>query len=123
MVRQAASPYRREVHDAVKQMPQFRADLVTIAIAPDETPAAYCIGWLDERSATLEIEPLGTNRSFRRLGLALAVVHEVTRRAWLNGARWVLVWNHRRTNEAAYGLYTSAGMKPRRQIVDMRKSL
>jgi ribosomal protein S18 acetylase RimI-like enzyme len=117
------SPYRRELHDRMKQMPQFRADLVTIAVAPDGTPASYCVGWMDATSRTLEIEPLGTHRDFRRLGLARAVVQEVCRRAGQTGARSVLVWNDRSTNPSAYGLYTSAGMMPRRTLAEMRKVL
>ena len=117
------SPYRRELHEAVKRMPQFRPDLVTIALAPDGTPASYCIGWLDEQSRTLEIEPLGTHRDYRRLGLARAVVREVIHRASENGARHVLVWNDPQTNAPAYGLYTSAGMTPRRRIADLTRRL
>jgi len=117
------SPYRRELNDRVKQMPQFRPDLVTIAIAPDGTPASYCIGWIDMQSQTLEIEPLGTHRDFRRLGLARAVVREVIHRAGADGALHVLVWNNPETNAAAYGLYTSAGMAPRRTLVELTKRL
>ena len=117
------SPYRRELHEAVKRMPQFRPDLVTIALAPDGTPASYCIGWLDERSRTLEIEPLGTHREYRRLGLARAVVREVIHRASENGAGHVLVWNDPQTNAPAYGLYTSVGMTPRRRIADLTRRL
>jgi GNAT superfamily N-acetyltransferase len=117
------SPYRRELHERVLQMPQFRRDLVTIAVAPDGTPAAYCIGWMDATSRTLEIEPLGTHRGFRRQGLARAVVHEVCRRGRENGADSVLVWNDPDTNARAYGLYTSAGMAPRRTLVNMGKKL
>jgi len=102
--------YRRELHDAVKRSPRFRPDMVTIALAPDGTVASFCIGWLDERSETLEIEPLGTHRDYRRQGLAHAVVKEVQHRAWANGAKRVLVWNNPQTNAAAYGLYTGADM-------------
>jgi ribosomal protein S18 acetylase RimI-like enzyme len=117
------SPYRRELHDAVKRMPGFRPDLVTIAIAPDGTVAACCIGWMDQRSATLEIEPLGTHRDYRRLGIAHAVVKEVQHRAWENGARHVLVWNDPNTNPAAYRLYTGADMPPNRTLIALRKEL
>ena len=48
---------------------------------------------MDELSGILEIEPLGTHRDYRRLGLARAVVIEVIRRAAKAGARDVLVWN------------------------------
>ncbi|HEX2626109.1 MAG TPA: GNAT family N-acetyltransferase [Candidatus Limnocylindrales bacterium] len=117
------SSYRRELHERVKAMPQFRADLVTIALAPDGRVAACCIGWLDEQSATLEIEPLGTHRDFRRLRLAHAVVKEVQHRAWANGASRVLVWNSPETNPAAYGLYTGAGMPPNRRLIELLKEL
>jgi GNAT superfamily N-acetyltransferase len=117
------SRYRRELHDAVRRTPQFRPDLVTIALAPDGTVASYCIGWLDERSQTLEIEPLGTHRDYRRLGLAHAVVKEVQHRAWANGAKHVLVWNNPNTNPAAYGLYTGADMPPNRTLVELSKKL
>ncbi|HEY4228039.1 MAG TPA: GNAT family N-acetyltransferase [Candidatus Limnocylindrales bacterium] len=117
------SPYRRELHAAVRRMPQFRPDLVTIAFAPDGTVASYCIGWMDERSETLEIEPLGTHRDYRRRGLAHAVVKEVQHRAWANGAKHVLVWNHPTTNAAAYGLYTGADMPPNRTLIELAKPL
>jgi GNAT superfamily N-acetyltransferase len=117
------SPYRRELHDTVRRMPQFRPDLVTIALAPDGGVASYCIGWLDERSATLEIEPLGTHHDYRRRGLAHAVVKEVQHRAWANGAKHVLVWNDPTTNSAAYGLYTGADMAPNRTLVELVKTL
>ena len=117
------SRYRRELHDAVRRTPQFRPDLVTIALAPDGTVASYCIGWMDERSATLEIEPLGTHRDYRRLGLAHAVVKEVQHRAWTNGAKHVLVWNNPNTNQAAYGLYTGADMPPNRTLIELSKKL
>jgi GNAT superfamily N-acetyltransferase len=117
------SPYRLELHDAVKRMPQFRPDLVTIALALDGTVASYCIAWIDERSETVEIEPLGTHRDHRRKGLAHAVVKEVHRRAKAHGARRALVWNDPKTNPAAYGLYTGAGMNPHRTLTEMTKAL
>jgi GNAT superfamily N-acetyltransferase len=117
------SPYRRELHEAVKSSPQFRPDLVTIALAPDGTVASYCIGWMDEQSETLEIEPLGTHRDYRRLGLAHAVVKEVQHRAWADGAKHVLVWNEPAVNAPAYGLYTGADMSPSRALVELTKQL
>jgi ribosomal protein S18 acetylase RimI-like enzyme len=120
---QQPSSYRQALHDVVKAMPQFRADLVTVVLAPDGRVAACCIGWMDERSATLEIEPLGTHRDFRRLGLAHAVVKEIQHRAWASGARQVLVWNSPETNPAAYKLYTGAGMRPNRTLIELLKEL
>ena len=117
------SPYNRALHEAVTSMPHFRPDLVTVALAPDGTVAACCIGWMDECSATLEIEPLGTHRDYRRLGLGHAIVKEVQHRAWANGATRVLVWNDPSSNPAAYGLYTGAAMPPNRRLIALRKEL
>ena len=117
------SSYRRELHDAVKKAPQFNPEMVTIVLAPDGTVAACCIGWLDERSATLEIEPLGTHRDYRRLGLAHAVVKEVQHRAWANGAKHVLVWNNPQALPAAYGLYVGADMWPNRTLIELTRKL
>ena len=117
------SRYTSELHVTVKRAPQFRPDLVTIALAPDGTVASCCIGWMDERSETLEIEPLGTHRDYRRLGLAHALVKEVQHRAWANGAKHVLVWNNPNTNPAAYGLYTGASMPPNRTLIELSKKL
>jgi GNAT superfamily N-acetyltransferase len=117
------SSYRRELHEAVKKMPQFRPDLVTVALAPNGTVAACCIGWFDPVSNHAEIEPLGTHRDYRRLGLGAAIVREVQHRVWAEGATEMLVWNDPANNAAANGLYTNNGMPPRRHLVEMTKSL
>ena len=113
------SSYDRRQHDAVTAMPDFRYDLVPIVRAADGTLAAYCMSWWDERSASVEIEPLGTHPDFRRMGLARAIVREVARRAWDLRARYVLVWGGS-TYPEAKALYLSAGMRVRRTLRDYR---
>ena len=113
------SSYDRRQHDAVVAMPDFRYDLVPIVRAADGTLAAYCMSWWDERSASVEIEPLGTHPDYRRLGLARAIVREVARRAWRLHAKYVLVWGGT-TNPEAKALYLSAGMRSRRTLRDYR---
>jgi GNAT superfamily N-acetyltransferase len=122
------STYDRAQHDVVRAMPDFRADMVPVVLAPDGTPAAYCIGWFDDATLSVEIEPLGTHRGYRRLGLAHAIVRDIHRRAWRLGARSVMVWatdpaSTAHVNEPARRLYTSSGMEPRRVVRDYRKSL
>jgi GNAT superfamily N-acetyltransferase len=122
------SDYSRELHDIVTAMPDFRRDMVPVALAPDGVPAAYCIGWYDAASRTVEIEPLGTHAAYRRLGLARAIVREIHRRAWALGARSVMVWgtdpkSTSHVNMPAYRLYTSSGMEPRRTVRDYRRAL
>lgn len=113
------STYDRRQHDTVTAMPDFRYDLVPIVKAPDGTLAAYCISWWDPRSASVEIEPLGTHPDYRRMGLARAIVREVARRAWKLHAKYVLVWGSS-TNPEAKALYLSAGMRSRRVVRDYR---
>ena len=113
------STYDRLQHDAVVAMPDFRYELVPIVRAADGTLAAYCMSWWDERSASVEIEPLGTHPDYRRLGLARAIVRAVMRRAWELRAKYVLVWGGS-TNPEAKALYLSAGMRSRRTLLDYR---
>jgi ribosomal protein S18 acetylase RimI-like enzyme len=103
-------------------MPDFRYDLVPIVAAPDGALAAYCISWWDPRSASVEIEPLGTHPDFRRKGLARAIVREVLRRSSALRATYVLVWGVS-TNPAAKALYVSAGLRSRRVLRDYRLAL
>jgi GNAT superfamily N-acetyltransferase len=116
------SSYDRAQHDAVVAMPDFRYEMVPIAVASDGTFAAYCMSWWDPRTRSVEIEPLGTHPAFRRLGLARAIVHEVFARAALLGAAYVLVWGAS-GNPEARALYLSAGMRAVRVIRDHRLAL
>jgi ribosomal protein S18 acetylase RimI-like enzyme len=118
----APSTYDRRQHDAVSAMPDFRYDLTPIVTNADDALAAYCISWWDPGSAAVEIEPLGTHPAFRRMGLANAIVHEVLRRSWALGARYVLVWGTS-GNPEAKALYLSAGLRPRRVLRDHRLAL
>jgi len=113
----APSSYDRRQHDVVTAMPDFRYELVPIVKGPDGELAAYCMSWWDPRSASVEIEPLGTHPDYRRMGLARAIVREVARRAWKLHAKYVLVWGGS-TNPEAKALYLSAGMHSRRLLRD-----
>ena len=116
------SEYDRRLHDIVTSMPDFRRDMVPVVLAPDGTPAAYCIGWFDGRTHTVEIEPLGTHPAYRKLGLGRAIVRDIHHRSWACGARSVMVWGGH-ANVAATRLYTSSGMEPRRTVRDYRRAL
>ena len=118
----APSTYDRRQHDNVTAMPDFRHDLVPIVAAPGGALAAYCMSWWDSRSASVEIEPLGTHPDFRRKGLARAIVREVLRRSWALGATYVLVWGVS-GNPEAKSLYESAGLRSRRVLRDYRLAL
>jgi GNAT superfamily N-acetyltransferase len=116
------STYNREMHSSVTSMPEFQRELVPIIAAPDGTLAAYCIAWLDPRTRTTEIEPLGTHPGFRRLGLARAITEEVVWRSAERGANSVMVWSIDKNPEARR-VYESAGLVGRRMIREYRRKL
>jgi GNAT superfamily N-acetyltransferase len=51
----------------------YRSDLDFIVEAADGRPVAFALGWYDEQNKVGEFEPVGTDPSARRLGLARAV--------------------------------------------------
>lgn len=118
----APSTYDRQMHGSVTSMPDFDRELVPIVAAPDGTLAAYCIGWLDRRTQSVEIEPLGTHPQFRRIGLARAIVHEIIKRSARFGARTVMVWGVSAKPEATQ-LYESAGFRSRRVLREYKREL
>jgi ribosomal protein S18 acetylase RimI-like enzyme len=118
----APSTYDRRMHAAVTTMPDFARELVPIIAAPDGALAAYCIGWFDPRTRTVEIEPLGTHPEFRRLGLARAIVQEVVKLSAQRAAKSVMVWGVS-TNPEAVHLYESAGFHSRSILRDYRRKL
>ena len=52
----------------------YRADLDWLVEAPDGTPTAFCLVWLDEHARDAVLEPVGTHPAHRRRGLASAAV-------------------------------------------------
>jgi ribosomal protein S18 acetylase RimI-like enzyme len=118
----APSDYDRQMHASVTSMPDFERELVPIVAAPDGTLAAYCIAWLDPRTQTVEIEPLGTHPEYRRLGLGRAIVQEVLRRSAARGAKSVMVWGAHQ-NLVAHHLYESSGLLSRRVLREYKRTL
>ncbi|MDQ2713301.1 MAG: GNAT family N-acetyltransferase [Chloroflexota bacterium] len=59
---------------AVMKMPQYNPQLDLMVMAPDGTPAAGCICWVDPVNRVGLFEPVGTRPQFRRQGLATALM-------------------------------------------------
>jgi ribosomal protein S18 acetylase RimI-like enzyme len=52
----------------------YRKELDWLVVAPDGTPAAFCLVWLDEHNRVVVLEPVGTDPDHRRRGLARAAI-------------------------------------------------
>jgi ribosomal protein S18 acetylase RimI-like enzyme len=88
----------------------YRADLDWVAEAPDGRFAAYCLIWLDDHNKVGELEPVGTDPSFRGQGLGravcLAAMHALRRAGATTAIVYPVTFNH-----AAMALYRSLGFR------------
>jgi mycothiol synthase len=113
-VHQAAfAPSRLTIERYTKAMnnPPYRRDLDVVAVAPDGSFAAFCIGWLDPTIGVGELEPVGTHPAYQRLGLGRAVCFEIFARLARLGARTAIVYSWHATPASA-ALYASVGFRP-----------
>ncbi|MZD08348.1 GNAT family N-acetyltransferase [Streptomyces sp. SID5785] len=106
------SAYDLAAYEGVRRTAPYRGDLHVLVVAPDGTPAASALMWLDEANATAEFEPVGTHPEHRRRGLGRALLLHGMHRARAAGARQMTVASlgapgHR----AARGLYYSVGFR------------
>ena len=101
-------PWRRRT----TERPEYVPDLDVVAVAPDGHLAAFCVCWFDpagrEGRPSRQIEPMGVDPAFRRLGLGRAVLAEGLRRLHQRGARQVFVESDR-SPEGAFAFYQSVG--------------
>jgi mycothiol synthase len=98
--------------DAVMTRPGYDPSREVVALDPDGRVAAYAVYWTDERNRLGHVEPLGTHRAYRRLGLARAVLAEAMVRMRGVGLTSVSI-NHDAENLAARQLYASLGFAVR----------
>ncbi len=88
----------------------YRPGLDCVVEAPDGRLAAYCLAWLDPDNRAGELEPVGTHRDFRRLGLGSAVCRFALRRLREEGATRAVVYAVvDPDNPGAKALYESIG--------------
>jgi GNAT superfamily N-acetyltransferase len=72
--------------------PHYEADLDLVVVAPDGTLAAFCVCWITPPlpsrggSRVAQVEPMGVQPNYRRLGLGRALLHDGFRRARELGA-------------------------------------
>ena len=71
--------------------PHFRKDLTIVTEAPNGDFASYCGTWYDSTHQFAYLEPVATDRDFRRMGLGKAAVLEGIRRCAALGAQTAFV--------------------------------
>ncbi len=109
--RDAFAPSRMTVekHRIVMSLPTYRIELDLVVVAPDESFAAYCLVWFDERNRFGLFEPVGCHSAHRQKGLTKAVMFEGMRRLKDLGATDAFV-NSKLGAVPASTLYESVGM-------------
>ncbi len=88
----------------------YNAELDIVAVAPDGRFAAFCTVRIDPVSKIAELEPVGTNPEFRKLGLARAVVLEGLHRVKKYNPSAICIPGAAAT-EGARNLYKSVGFQ------------
>jgi ribosomal protein S18 acetylase RimI-like enzyme len=104
------SKFTTEKYRDVTSAWPYRADLDWVVEAPDGRFAANCLIWLDEHNKVAELEPVGADPDFRRLGLATAVCLAAMRAAGQAGAQQAIVYPV--DGRPAVGLYRNLGFRP-----------
>ena len=107
----APSKLTLEKYEILVGLPGYRYDLDCVAVAPDESFAAFTMCWLDTEAALGYFEPVGTHQDHRRLGLGKAVNAFGLRRLREEGAREALVYAET-ANAVSQALYRSVGFRP-----------
>ncbi|MFI6509865.1 GNAT family N-acetyltransferase [Streptosporangium sp. NPDC050855] len=87
----APSSVTEESYRNVMRAWPYRPELDCVIEAPDGRLAAYCLIWPDEVNGVGELEPVGTHRDFRRMGLARAVCLHALHRLGRTGAGSAIV--------------------------------
>ena len=101
------SHFRREIYDAVRATPSYRADLDVVV-----DWKAFALGWWDEGSASGELEPVGTDAAFRGQGYGAAACTATLHRLRDLGGRWAVVYAViDPANQGPRALYESVGFR------------
>lgn len=98
--------------------PHYKPELNLIAVAPDGTFAAFCVGYINQeenaRTGCNEgwIKLLGTRRGFRKLGLGRAILLAQMRQLKAMGVERVNLGVDAQSLTSATRLYQSVGFHP-----------
>jgi GNAT superfamily N-acetyltransferase len=117
------SSYTDQAYAGVRTMWPYREDLHLLVEAPDGTLVSSAILWFDEQNRTVEFEPVGTHREYRRQGLSAALLLQGMHVARAAGAEQAIVaCLGGEAHPAARALYYGVGFQPYTQDFPMRKA-
>ena len=100
--------FTRESYDLVRATPLYDRDLDVVV-----EWKAYALAWHDERSASGELEPVGTDPAFQRQGYGAAACVAALHLLRERGARWAVVYGSTDPSyPAPAALYRAVGFEP-----------
>lgn len=114
-VHKAAWPRSRVTEESYRDVMAawpYRADLDWIMESPDGEFVASCLIWLDEQNRVGELEPVGTDPRFRRMGLGRAVCLAALHALRRTGAAEAVVYPTDDGHPGATELYVAMGFQP-----------
>ncbi|HEX9337341.1 MAG TPA: GNAT family N-acetyltransferase [Pseudonocardiaceae bacterium] len=115
-VHKAAWPTSKITEDSYRNVMgawPYRADLDWIVAGPDGEFVASCLSWLDEQNHVGELEPVGTDPRFRRMGLGRAVCLAALHALRRAGATEAVVYPTGGSGHpGAVPLYVNMGFQP-----------
>lgn len=107
-----------DVEGRLRQCSLYRPDLDLAVIAPDQSPAAYGLFWSDPVTGVGLVEPMRTEDSHQRRGLARAVLATGQRRMAELGCRRFKIGY---ASEPAFRLYAGMGFTPEVTTADFER--
>jgi ribosomal protein S18 acetylase RimI-like enzyme len=87
------SPTTVALYDAIQAMPDYRADLDLVVLAPNGEVAAFCGLWAEPDTGIGVVEPIGCHPAHQRCGLGTALLNEGMQRLRASSVRAVYVGN------------------------------
>jgi ribosomal protein S18 acetylase RimI-like enzyme len=107
---EATSSFHARHYELVRRTWLYDSTFDLVAVAPDGTFAACCLGWFDPATGWAEIEPLGVAPEHRNRGLAGALCLEIAARVGARDGREIFINTGPRTDyPAPAGAYQKAG--------------
>jgi ribosomal protein S18 acetylase RimI-like enzyme len=100
----------------------YRPELDVVVEAPTGALAAFCLCWRNPDGRAGQIEPMGTDPAYQRMGLGRAALVEGLRRLHEQGVRTVYVGTST-ANQRSLPLYQSVGFRLHHRKVPYRQTI